>query len=83
EGATTVQWIRSCAQRRASTKPVGPASSQTRSSAPGWAFLSLAKTFSNRVQIVGDGPVATGFAAAAFGKGQGDVLRVDIESQKQ
>ena len=35
------------------------------------------------VQIVGDGAVGAGLASPAFGKGNGDVLRVDIESDKQ
>ena len=35
------------------------------------------------VQIVGDGAVGAGFAAPAFGQGDGDVLRVDIESDEE
>jgi hypothetical protein len=35
------------------------------------------------VQVVGDGAVVAGLATPAFGEGQGDVLRVHIETGKQ
>ena len=35
------------------------------------------------VQVVGDRPVVASFTTAAFGQGNGDVLRVDIESEEQ
>ena len=35
------------------------------------------------VQVVGDGAVEAGFPAPAFGHGNGDVFRMDIESDEQ
>ena len=35
------------------------------------------------MQVVGDGAVEAGFAAPAFGERDGDVFRMDIESDEQ
>jgi hypothetical protein len=46
-------------------------------------FLQFGEHPLQSVQIVGDGAIGAGFAAAPFGAGAGDVLRVDIESEEQ
>ena len=46
-------------------------------------LLQFGEDLLQGVQVVGDGAVEAGFAAPAFGERDGDVFRMDIESDEQ
>ena len=46
-------------------------------------LLQFGEDLLQTVQVIGDGAVDAGFAAPAFGEGDGDVFRMDIESDEQ
>ena len=75
--------IFSCPRRRASTKPVGPASLADAQLRAGMCLAQLRKDPLQGVQIIGDAAVRARFPAPAFGERDGDGLRVDTESGEQ
>lgn len=50
---------------------------------PGMGLFQFGKDLLQAVQVIGDGAVEASFAAPAFGEGDGDVFRMDIESDEQ
>lgn len=50
---------------------------------PRMGLAQFGEDFLQGVQVVGDRPVKTGFAAPAFGERDGDAFCVDIESDEQ
>jgi hypothetical protein len=46
-------------------------------------LLQFGEDLLQGVQVIGDGAVEAGFPAPAFGQGNGDVFRMDIESDEQ